>query len=137
RPRHRRALLSAPSDPRSAPPPRRRGSVPRHRWSPRPCRRKAGRRGAGTLPRPRPAPPHRLRPRAPARRGAHGGEGSRAPRGRGYGGRGAGQREREEEMDQFADIDLDSEAVWLDGAWYTRDDLARKIKQLIETGDYR
>lgn len=40
-------------------------------------------------------------------------------------------------MDQFADIDLDSEAVWLDGAWYTREDLARKIKQMIEQGDYR
>jgi hypothetical protein len=40
-------------------------------------------------------------------------------------------------MDPFADIDLDSEAVWLDGAWYTRDDLARRIKEMIEAGDFR
>jgi predicted DNA-binding protein len=40
-------------------------------------------------------------------------------------------------MDPFADIDLDSEAVWLDGAWYTRDELARRIKQMIESGDFR
>jgi hypothetical protein len=40
-------------------------------------------------------------------------------------------------MDPFADIDLDSEAVWLDGAWYTRDELARRIKQMVEAGDYR
>jgi predicted DNA-binding protein len=40
-------------------------------------------------------------------------------------------------MDPFADIDLDSESVWLDGAWYTRDDLARRIKDMIEAGDFR
>ena len=40
-------------------------------------------------------------------------------------------------MDPFADIDLDSESVWLDGAWYTRHDLARRIKEMIETGDFR
>lgn len=40
-------------------------------------------------------------------------------------------------MDPFADIDLDSESVWLDGAWYTRDDLARRIKDMIEGGDFR
>jgi predicted DNA-binding protein len=40
-------------------------------------------------------------------------------------------------MDPFADIDLDSEAVWLDGAWYTRDDLARRIKEMIQGGDFR
>jgi predicted DNA binding CopG/RHH family protein len=40
-------------------------------------------------------------------------------------------------MDPFADIDLDSESVWLDGAWYTRDDLARRIKEMIESGDFR
>jgi predicted DNA-binding protein len=40
-------------------------------------------------------------------------------------------------MDPFADIDLDSESVWLDGAWYARDDLARRIKEMIETGDFR
>jgi hypothetical protein len=40
-------------------------------------------------------------------------------------------------MDPFADIDLDSEAVWLDGAWYTRDELTRRIKQMVEAGDFR
>ncbi len=40
-------------------------------------------------------------------------------------------------MDPFADIDLDSESVWLDGAWYTRDHLARRIKEMIESGDFR
>ena len=40
-------------------------------------------------------------------------------------------------MDPFADIDLDSESVWLDGAWYTRDHLARRIKEMIEAGDFR
>jgi uncharacterized protein with PIN domain len=40
-------------------------------------------------------------------------------------------------MDPFADIDLDSESVWLDGAWYTREELARRIKEMIEAGDFR
>ena len=40
-------------------------------------------------------------------------------------------------MDPYADIDLDSESVWLDGAWYARDDLARRIKEMIEAGDFR
>lgn len=40
-------------------------------------------------------------------------------------------------MDPFADIDLDSESVWLDGAWYTRAELARRIKDMIEAGDFR
>ncbi len=40
-------------------------------------------------------------------------------------------------MDPFADIDLDTEAIWLDGAWHTRADLAARIKQMIEAGDYR
>ncbi len=40
-------------------------------------------------------------------------------------------------MDPFADIDLDSESVWLDGTWYTRQDLAHRIKEMIETGDFR
>ncbi len=40
-------------------------------------------------------------------------------------------------MDPYADIDLDSESVWLDGAWYTRDQLARRIKDMIESGDFR
>jgi predicted DNA-binding protein len=40
-------------------------------------------------------------------------------------------------MDPYADIDLDSESVWLDGAWYTRDELARRIREMIEAGDFR
>jgi len=40
-------------------------------------------------------------------------------------------------MDPYADIDLDSESVWLDGAWYTREELARHIKEMIEAGDFR
>lgn len=40
-------------------------------------------------------------------------------------------------MDPYADIDLDSESVWLDGAWHTREALARRIKQMIESGDFR
>ncbi len=40
-------------------------------------------------------------------------------------------------MDPYADIDLDTESVWLDGAWYTRDQLARRIKEMIEGGDFR
>jgi predicted DNA-binding protein len=40
-------------------------------------------------------------------------------------------------MDPFADIDLDAAAVWLDGAWYTRDALTRRIKEMIEAGDFR
>jgi predicted DNA-binding protein len=40
-------------------------------------------------------------------------------------------------MDPYADIDLDSESVWLDGAWYTREDLARRIREMIESGDFR
>ena len=40
-------------------------------------------------------------------------------------------------MDPFADIDLDAAAVWLDGAWYTREALAHRIKEMIEAGDFR
>lgn len=40
-------------------------------------------------------------------------------------------------MDPFAGIDLDAEAVWLDGAWHTRDALARRIKQMVESGEYK
>ncbi len=40
-------------------------------------------------------------------------------------------------MDPFTDIDLDSESVWLDGAWYTREELARRIKEMIERRDFR
>jgi hypothetical protein len=38
--------------------------------------------------------------------------------------------------DEFQ-VDYDAEAVWLDDAWYGREDLARRIKQMIESGDYR
>ena len=40
-------------------------------------------------------------------------------------------------MDPFADIDLDAEAIWFDGAWCTRPELAQRIKQLVDSGDYR
>ena len=40
-------------------------------------------------------------------------------------------------MDPFADIDLDSACVWHDGAWYTREELARRITEMIEAGDFR
>lgn len=33
-------------------------------------------------------------------------------------------------------IDVDSEAIFLDGAWYTRDDLSRRIKAMLDAGDY-
>jgi hypothetical protein len=33
-------------------------------------------------------------------------------------------------------IDLDSEAVQYDGKWYTRDELARKIKAMLDGGDF-
>ena len=35
------------------------------------------------------------------------------------------------------EIDYDVEAVWLDEAWFTREELASRIKQMIEGGDYR
>ena len=35
------------------------------------------------------------------------------------------------------EIDYDVEAVWLDDAWFTRDELAGRIKQMIEAGDFR
>ncbi len=33
-------------------------------------------------------------------------------------------------------IDVDAEAIFLDGTWYTREDLARKIKAMIDAGDF-
>jgi hypothetical protein len=33
-------------------------------------------------------------------------------------------------------IDVDAEAIFLDGAWYTREDLARRIKSMIDSGDF-
>lgn len=35
------------------------------------------------------------------------------------------------------EIDYDAEAVWLDDAWYGREQLAARIKSMIEAGDYR
>ena len=35
------------------------------------------------------------------------------------------------------EVDYDAEAVWFDGTWLGREDLARKIKGMIEGGDYR
>lgn len=39
-------------------------------------------------------------------------------------------------MSQFT-IDLDAEAVFLDGAWYTREELARRIKAMLDGGDFK
>src|SRR5262245_59922421 len=33
-------------------------------------------------------------------------------------------------------IDLDAEAIQYDGHWYTREDLARRIKQMLDSGDF-
>lgn len=33
-------------------------------------------------------------------------------------------------------IDVDSEAIFLDGHWYTREDLARRIKAMLDGGDF-
>ena len=33
-------------------------------------------------------------------------------------------------------IDVDSEAIYLDGHWYTREDLARRIKAMLDGGDF-
>jgi hypothetical protein len=38
-------------------------------------------------------------------------------------------------MNQFP-VDVDAEAIFLDNAWYTRDDLARRIKMMIDQGDF-
>jgi hypothetical protein len=38
-------------------------------------------------------------------------------------------------MTQFS-IDVDAEAVFLDGGWYTREDLSRRIKAMIDAGDF-
>lgn len=40
-------------------------------------------------------------------------------------------------MSSQFEIDYDVEAVWLDERWFTRDELASRIKQMIESGDYR
>lgn len=33
-------------------------------------------------------------------------------------------------------IDIDAEAVYFEGHWYTRDDLARRIKAMLDAGDF-
>lgn len=38
-------------------------------------------------------------------------------------------------MSQFP-IDVDAEAVFLDGTWYTREDLTRRIKAMLDGGDF-
>lgn len=40
-------------------------------------------------------------------------------------------------MDPFDNIDLDAEAVWLDGAWHTREELVAHIKRMVDTGDFK
>jgi hypothetical protein len=39
-------------------------------------------------------------------------------------------------MEAF-EIDLDSECVWLDDAWLNREDLVRKIRGMIDAGEYQ
>src|SRR5882672_8417398 len=33
-------------------------------------------------------------------------------------------------------IDIDAEAIFFDGLWYTRDDMARRIKAMLDQGDF-
>lgn len=33
-------------------------------------------------------------------------------------------------------IDVDAEAIFLDGTWYTREDLSRRIKAMLDSGDF-
>ena len=33
-------------------------------------------------------------------------------------------------------IDIDAEAIYFDGHWYTRDDMARRIKAMLDQGDF-
>ena len=40
-------------------------------------------------------------------------------------------------MNESFTIDLDSERIALDGAWLSKEDLARKIKELVDSGDFR
>jgi hypothetical protein len=39
-------------------------------------------------------------------------------------------------MAETPTIDLDAEAILFDGHWYTRDDLARRIKAMLDAGDF-
>jgi predicted transcriptional regulator len=38
-------------------------------------------------------------------------------------------------MSQFP-IDVDAEAIFFDGTWYTRDDLSRRIRAMLDAGDF-
>lgn len=38
-------------------------------------------------------------------------------------------------MNQFP-IDVDAEAIFLDGGWYTREDLSRRIRAMLDSGDF-
>lgn len=38
-------------------------------------------------------------------------------------------------MSQFP-VDVDAEAIFLDGAWYTREDLSRRIRAMLDSGDF-
>jgi hypothetical protein len=40
-------------------------------------------------------------------------------------------------MPEGFQVDLDSEQVLFDGTWYAKDDLARRIKAMVDGGDYR
>ncbi len=38
-------------------------------------------------------------------------------------------------MSQYP-IDVDAEAIYFDGAWYTREDLSRRIRAMLDQGDF-
>lgn len=38
-------------------------------------------------------------------------------------------------MSQFP-VDVDAEAIFVDGAWYTREDLSRRIRAMLDGGDF-
>jgi len=40
-------------------------------------------------------------------------------------------------MSERFPVDYDAEAVYLDGAWMSRDDLAGRIRALLDKGEYR
>jgi hypothetical protein len=40
-------------------------------------------------------------------------------------------------MPETFSIDLDAERVLLDGAWYSREDLAHRIKAMVDAGDFK
>src|SRR5439155_13189788 len=95
--------------------------------------------GGGALPGPRAAPPHR--PRSPAAEG-RAEDGRRGGALASWPGDAAGSltrtpagRDAEGPMSQLP-IDLDAEAIQYDGHWYTREDLARRIRQMLDAGDF-